>query len=47
METLIWLGVPADECETWLAELWETTLSTLVPKEGLRSVRTTAPAALL
>jgi AcrR family transcriptional regulator len=47
METLIWLGVPADECETWLAELWETTLSTLVPKEGLRSVRTTAPAAFL
>lgn len=46
LETLVWLGVSADECERWLAGLWDMTLSTLMPKNGLRAVRTTAPTPL-
>ncbi|GAA3302567.1 ScbR family autoregulator-binding transcription factor [Streptomyces cinereospinus] len=44
LETLTWLGVPADECETWLADLWELTLPALASEHGLRAVRTTAPS---
>ncbi|MFD7439593.1 ScbR family autoregulator-binding transcription factor [Streptomyces sp. NPDC059861] len=46
LETLTWLGVPADECETWLADLWELTLPALASEDGLRAVRTTAPSVL-
>ncbi|MCH0562244.1 MULTISPECIES: ScbR family autoregulator-binding transcription factor [unclassified Streptomyces] len=43
LETLTWLGAPAAQCDTWLADLWELTLTGLASREGLRGVRTTPP----
>jgi AcrR family transcriptional regulator len=43
LEALTWLGTPAADCNTWLADLWELTLPALASRHGLRGVRTTAP----
>ncbi|MBN0048318.1 TetR/AcrR family transcriptional regulator [Streptomyces actuosus] len=43
LETLTWLGVPAAQCDAWLADLWELTLPGLASRDGLRGVRTAPP----
>ncbi|CAL9392714.1 ScbR family autoregulator-binding transcription factor [Streptomyces sp. Tu 3180] len=46
VEILAWMGASADEGDKWLGHLWELMLPLMVSPDGLRRLRTTAPAGM-